>query len=78
MIASVDVGKLVELAVVAPLAAIAVALTFSLVVLGSTRAAEASRAGSNSLAFAYGALAVVAFAAFAGISVAGLLVIISK
>ena len=77
MIASIDVGKLLELAWVTPVAAIVVSLVFSLAVLGSARAAEASRAGSNGLAAAYGALAVLSLLAFAGVAVAGILVIVT-
>ena len=78
MIASIDVSKLLELAWVTPLSAIAVSTAFSLVVLGSARAAENRRSGQNSVAVAYGALALVAGLVFAGIVIVAISVIVAK
>jgi hypothetical protein len=66
MIAAVDTGKLLELVWVAPLAAVAVALCFSLVIVGVTKAADCRRADRPRVATAYGALSVVATAVFLG------------
>ncbi len=62
MIAAVDIGKLVELVWVAPLAAVAVALCFSLVIVGATKAGDCRRADRPRVATAYGALSVLATA----------------
>ena len=78
MIASIDVGALLELAWVAPVAGIVVSTAFSLIVLGSARAADKSRAGENGAAVAYGALALVAGLAFAGLVIAAISVIVAK
>jgi hypothetical protein len=66
MIAAVDTGKLLELVWVAPLAAVAIALCFSLVIVGATKAGDCRRAGRRRVATAYGALSVVATALFLG------------
>ena len=62
MIAAVDIGELVELVWVAPLAAVAVALCFSLVIVGATKAGDCRRADRPRVATAYGALSVLATA----------------
>ncbi len=77
-VASIDVGALLELAWVAPLAAIAVSLCFSLVVLGATRAADSRRAGASAAAFGFGALALFSALAFATIVITGVGVIVAK
>ena len=78
MIASIDVGALLELAWVAPLSAIVVSTAFSLIVLGSARAADCRRTGQNSAAVAYGALVLVAGLAFSGLVIAAISVIVAK
>jgi hypothetical protein len=78
VIASIDVEALLELAWVAPVAAVLVSSAFSLIVLGSARAADSRRAGATGAAVAYGALAVVASIAFAGMVIAAISVIVAK
>ena len=78
MTASIDVSALLELAWVAPAAAIIVALTFSLVVLGATRAADQRRAGARAAAVGYGALSVLAALAFAALVITGVSIIVAK
>ena len=77
MIASVDVSGLFELAWVAPLAVIVVSITYSLAVLGATRASDRRRAGQGGAATAYGVLGLVAGLAFAAECVAGVAVIVN-
>ncbi|HEX8120363.1 MAG TPA: hypothetical protein VF549_03765 [Solirubrobacteraceae bacterium] len=77
-LAAVDTDALLELAWVAPLAAVVVSLTFSLLVHGAARASDARRGGRAGAATAYVALAVVAGLAFAATVVFGVIVITSK
>ncbi len=78
MLAAIDVGKLFELVWAAALAGVVVAVTFSVAMVGFTRAADARREGSDAGATAYGALGLVAFTAFLGVVVYGVSVIIAK
>jgi hypothetical protein len=77
VIASVDVSGLLELAWVVPLAVLAVAVTFSVCVLGVTRASDARREGNQTAASGFVALAVLSGAAFAGVVVLGVAVIVN-
>jgi len=70
-------SELLELVWVAPLAVLAVATTFSLALLGATRAGERRRAGEAGGALGFSALAVVAGLTFAAIVVAGVGVIVA-
>jgi hypothetical protein len=78
MIATVEWSKLFELVWVSALAAAAVAVIFSLVILGAAKAETAHRKGSHASAIVYGLLGVVALAAFFGTVVYGVSVIITK
>jgi hypothetical protein len=77
MIASIDVGKLVELVWAAALAGVAVAFCFSLVLIGVTRASDCRRNDRSVAASAYGVLSVVATVVFLGIAVFGISIIAS-
>ena len=77
-LAAVDTDALVELIWTAPLAALTVALTFSLVIHGFARASDSRRAGRSAAATAYGALAIVAAVAFAAAVLFGVVIITSK
>jgi hypothetical protein len=77
-LAAIDTDALLELAWVAPLAALAVSLTFSLLIHGAARASDSRRAGRAGAATAYGVLAIVAGLAFAATVVFGVIVITSK
>jgi hypothetical protein len=77
-LASVDTEGLLELVLAAPLAVIAVAVTFSLALRGTANASEAGRAGENGAALAWAALALVAGLAFVGFVVFGIGVIVTK
>jgi hypothetical protein len=70
------VEDLLELAWVAPLAVVVVAGSFSLCLLGATRATDLRRAGRGGVATAYAALGVLAGAVFAAAVVAGLAIIV--
>ena len=77
MIASVDVSGLIELAWVAPLAVLAVAISYSVCILGATRASDERRAGNSGAATAYGVLGVFAALCFAAEVAAGVIVIVN-
>jgi Na+/H+-dicarboxylate symporter len=76
--AAIDWSKLLELVWASALAGIAVAIVFSALILGATRASDHRRAGASSTSTAYVVLAVVAALAFAGGVVFGISVIVSK
>ncbi|HEX8205363.1 MAG TPA: hypothetical protein VF587_04825 [Solirubrobacteraceae bacterium] len=77
-LAAVDTKALLELVWVAPLATLVVAVTFSLVIHGAARSSDSRRAGKAGAATAYGALTILAAAAFAAAVVFGVLIITSK
>jgi hypothetical protein len=76
MFAVVDWDKILEVIWVSLVAGVTVVILFSLVVLGSSRAAEARREGRNSPA--NGALAAVSMVLFMGIVVFAISVILNK
>lgn len=78
MIAAIDVGKLFELVWAAALAGVAVAVCFSLVILGAARAEDCRRNRRSGSATAYAALSVVSGILFFGIAVFGIIVITAK
>jgi hypothetical protein len=78
MIAAIDVGQLFELVWAAALASVAVAICFSLVIIGYARAEECRRNRRRGSATAYGALSLVAGVAFLGIVVFAISVITAK
>ena len=78
MLGVVKAGDIVEVVWVSLAAAVIVSTTFSVVVLGLARSAEAARRFDGSAAVAYAALAVVAFAAFAATVVIGVNIMLSK
>ena len=67
-----------ELVWVAPLSGLVVCVTYSLVILGTARAEEARREGAGGQAFAFSALAIVAFLAFVAAVVYGISIITTK
>jgi hypothetical protein len=77
-LAAVDAGDLLEVVWVSLLAGVGITLTFSLVVLGGGRSAEARRTGRDRAASAYAVLAALAFAAFAAGVVYGVHIMLSK
>jgi hypothetical protein len=77
VIGAVDTSALLELAWVAPLAVLAVSISYSLVVVGATKASDHRREGNATAATAYAVLGVVAALVFAAEVVAGVAVIVS-
>jgi hypothetical protein len=78
MIAAIEVGKLVELVWASVLAGFAVAVCFSLVIIGVTRAADCRNDRRSGSATAYAGLSAVATVLFLGIVVFGVSVIAAK
>ncbi len=70
-------SELLDLVWVAPLIVLAVSTTFSLALLGATRAGEQRRAGHGGPASAWALLATLAGVLFAAIVVAGVGVIVA-
>ena len=78
MFANVQAGDIFEVVWVSLAAGVFVSLVFSIVVLGSARSAEARRDGGGAAAMLWGAVALLAFAAFAGAVVFGVHIMLSK
>ena len=78
MLAAIDWAALFEVIWVSALAGTGVTAIFSLVIYGSARAAEARRDGNGGAAAVYGAVAVLAFAAFAVGLAVGVTIMLSK
>jgi hypothetical protein len=78
ILATIDLGKLFELVWAAALAGVAVAVSFSLVIIGFARAEDCRRNRRSGSAGAYLALSVLASVAFLGIVVFGISVITTK
>jgi hypothetical protein len=76
--ADIEWGKIGELLWAAPLAALAVTIAFSLIIVGSGRAADARREGAARAAAAFSVLAVTAALAFAGVVAYGIDIIVRK
>jgi hypothetical protein len=78
MLGAVEAGDIFEVVWVSLAAAVIVSTTFSFVVLGMARSAEAARRGAGTVALAYAGLAVLAFALFAATVVIGVNIMLSK
>ena len=78
MLATIEWDKIGELLWVAPLAALAVSVTFSLMIMGSARATDARRAGSGTTAMLYSVVALLSGVAFAAVVVYGVAIIVNK
>jgi hypothetical protein len=76
--AAVDIDALLELVWAAPLAVLAVTVSWGLVVNGVTRAAEARRNGRVGIASAYAAVAVAGGVLFAAAVMFGLVIMLRK
>jgi hypothetical protein len=77
-LAAIDTGKLFELVWAAALAGVAVAVCFSIVIIGFARAEDCRRHRRSGSATAYAALSVLAGVAFLGIVGFGISVITTK
>ena len=78
MLAVIEWDKIGQLLWAAPLAALAVSLTFSLVIMGTARADDARREGASTTAMLYSLVALVAGLAFVAVVVYGVAVIVNK
>jgi hypothetical protein len=78
MLGTIEWGKIGELIWVAPVAGLAVAITFSLVIMGAARAEDARRDGVGGTALAYSLMALLAGLAFCGVVVYGVSIIVNK
>jgi hypothetical protein len=78
VLATIDWDKIGELLYVAPLAGLAVAISYALMIVGWARANEARQQGAGGSVLAYSALGVVATIAFLGVVVFGVTVIVNK
>jgi hypothetical protein len=76
VVAAIDWSKLLEVVWVSLVAGIGVTALFSLVVFGSSRAAEARRAGENPAV--YGVLALAGLLGFTAVVVFAITVILNK
>jgi hypothetical protein len=76
--AAVKAGDIFEVVWVSLVAGVFVTAAFSVVVLGSARSAEARREGQEAGALLWGAVAVLAFAAFAVTVGFGVHIMLSK
>lgn len=76
--AAIDVGQLFELAWASVVAGIAVAVCFSLVIVGAARAEDCRRNRRAGSATGYALLSVVAGVAFIGIAVLAISLITTK
>ena len=77
-VAAIDAGQLFELAWASALATVAVAVCFSLVIVGAARAEDCRRNRRAGSATAYAALSVVSGVLFIGIAVFAISVITAK
>jgi hypothetical protein len=78
ILATIDIGKLLELVWAAALAGVVIAVSFSLMIIGFARAEDCRRHRRSGSATAYLTLSVLASVAFLGIVVFGLSVITTK
>jgi hypothetical protein len=78
MTTATDTAALLELVWAAPLAALTVTIAWGLVIWGSTRAADARRAGRTGQATLHLGVAAIGAALFAAAVVVGLVIMTSK
>jgi hypothetical protein len=78
LFAAVEGGDILEVVWVSLASAVFVSTTFSVVVVGTGRSAEAGRNGRRSAAFVWAGLAILAFVVFAAAVVFGVHIMLSK
>jgi hypothetical protein len=76
--AVIEWDKIGELLYVAPLAGLAVSISYALMIVGWARADEARQGGAGGRALAYSALGAAATIAFLAVVVFGITIIINK
>jgi hypothetical protein len=77
-LAVVELGQIVEVIWVSLIAGVGITIAYSLVVYGTSRSAEARRAGRGAASVAYGGLAIVFLIVFLGAVVLGVQIMLSK
>jgi hypothetical protein len=77
-LAAIDIGLLFDVVWASALAGAVVSTLFAFVVLFGARSAEGRRAGRGTVAMAYGTAAVLSFAAFMGLVVYAVHLMLSK
>jgi len=78
MFAAVEAGDLLEVIWVSLVAGVVVSVSYSVVVLGTARSTDARRNHHGTAALVWAGIAVLAFAAFAGVVVYGVHIMLSK
>jgi hypothetical protein len=78
VLATIEWNKIGELLWVAPVAGLAVAVTFSLLIAGASRAQDARRDGHGTAAAVQTAIALLAGLAFLAVVVYGVHIIVTK
>ncbi len=78
MFAAVEATDILEVIWVSLIAGVVVSISYSCVVLGTARSAVARRNGQGSASVLWGAMAVIAFVAFAATVVFGVHIMLSK
>ena len=78
MFAAVEAGDILEVIWVSLLAGVVVSISYSCVVLGAARSNDSRRNGHGTAALLWGGMAVIAFAAFAGVVIYGVHIMLSK
>ena len=78
MIAAIEWDKIGQLLWAAPLAGLAVAITYSFMIVGYARADEGRRNGNSTATMAYTLLALVSTVAFLAVVAFGVIVIVKK
>jgi hypothetical protein len=76
--AAVKAGDIIEVIWVSLLAGVFVTVAYSFVVVGSARSAEARRNHNGTAALVWAGVAVLSFAAFAGLVAFGVHIMLSK
>jgi hypothetical protein len=77
-LAVVELGQIGEVVWVSLVAGVGITIAYSLVVYGTSRSAEARRAGRGIASVAYGGLAILCLLVFAGAVVLGVQIMLSK
>jgi hypothetical protein len=77
-LAVVEVGQIFEVIWVSLVAGVGITVAYSFVVYGTSRSAEARRAGRGGAAVAYGGLALAFLLVFAAAIVLGVQIMLSK
>jgi hypothetical protein len=78
MLGVIEWDKIGQLLWAAPLAALTVSITFSLIIMGASRADDARREGAATTAMLYSLVALLSAVGFVAVVVFGVVVIVNK